>query len=129
MTATTRVQWNPDYYLKEIPFDSMVNYLGISPRSLRAQIRSRRTNINTIVALHQRLNPLKEDPNPPPPEKYVGKFSDEQLLVAVKSYKTKYAIRKNLGVSSCRLENYLIREYGNNKLDNAHEKLGVFQWL
>lgn len=123
--ANTRVQWNPDYYLKQIPFDDMVRYLGISPRSLRVQISQKFTNINTIVALHQRLNPLKDDPNPSPPDKYIGKFTDEQILGAIKQYRTKYAIRKNLGVSSTRLQNFLIREYGSTNLADAHDALGV----
>ncbi len=124
-TANTRVQWNPDYYLKQIPFDDMVRYLGISPRSLRVQISQKFTNINTIVALHQRLNPLKDDPNPSPPDKYIGKFTDEQILGAIKQYRTKYAIRKNLGVSSVKLDNYLTREYGSRNLADAHDALGV----
>ena len=124
-TANTRVQWNPDYYLKQIPFEDMVRYLGIAPRSLRVQINNKFTNINTIIALHQRLNPLKDDPNPPPPDKYIGKFSDEMILEAIKSYATKYAIRKNLGVSSVKLDTFLIREYGSRHLADAHDALGV----
>ena len=123
MKSNTRVTWNPDYYLSLMSFDSMVEYLGIHPRSLRTQIRRRRINIENLKGLKARLKYINEVQD----GVAVGnqRASDEDIERLIRVAKTKYAIRQELGINGRRLNDYLTETYNTTDLKAVQAKLGV----
>ena len=123
MKSNTRVTWNPDYYLSLMSFDSMVEYLGIHPRSLRTQIRRRRINIENLKGLKARVQYINEVQNGVDQGK--KRASDEDIERLIRVAKTKYVIKKELSIESSRLNNYLTKIYNTTDLKAVQAKLGV----